>query len=77
MAPEIVLERLEPVRTALEARLSVPIAIDQYGFIAVKKSSVDTSDRHAWDRLVDWLHAEADVYESALRETLGLGTDGA
>jgi hypothetical protein len=75
--PETILARLEPVKTALQAKLSAPIAIGPYGFIAEKKIPADARERSAWDRLVDWLHAEADNYEAALRETLGLGGNGA
>ena len=33
----------------------------------VKKLRIDTDDETTWDEAADWLHAESDRYEVALR----------
>ena len=68
---ETVMTKLEPFKDALQARLGVTVQIGGYAFIAEKKRMMSTRDQSQWAEIADWLHAEANAYEAALREILG------
>jgi hypothetical protein len=48
----------------------MPIQVGGYSFIAEKKRMIDTQDQTKWAEMADWLHAEANAYEAALRDVL-------
>ncbi len=72
VGPEAVAERLSPYYDTLRDRLGV---VFQEGrektYFFVKYLKLDTNDEANWDRATDWLKAEADRYEAALRDVLG------
>jgi hypothetical protein len=64
-------DRLAPFE-GLPQALGIPaLAIEEASVMAGKRLPISTSDPTKWERMADWLHAEADVYERALREALG------
>ena len=65
-------DRLAPF-AALPPALGIPaLAIEEASIMAGKRLPISTFDPTNWERMADWLHAEADVYERALREALDL-----
>ena len=71
VSPSDLWERLSPLRDSLVAALGVPDNADRPTNLFVKRLVIDTKDRANWDRAADWLKAEADRYEAALKDILG------
>jgi hypothetical protein len=66
---EAAADLLQPCEQELERRLQAPFYNPRYLFI--KHLRLDVNDKGNWDRIADWLHAEADRYVSTLRKVLG------
>ena len=64
------MERLAPFKDVLQARLGTTLSIQNESIIAEKRRLVATEDPAHRGGMADWLHAEADVYEAALRGVL-------
>lgn len=72
IGPEAVADRLSPHYDALRERLGVVFQEGReksYFFVSYLK--LDTNDEANWDRAADWLKAEANRYEAALKDVLG------
>lgn len=67
---EALLALLQPYAAELEARLGGAFASGSEGYMFVTKVAGDTSDPANWDRMTDWLKAEADRYALVVDEVL-------
>ena len=63
--------RLAPVADRLQTRIGVAMGDQGAKYFFENELRIDTKDEANWDRMSDWLKAEADKYEAALKETLG------
>jgi hypothetical protein len=66
-----VVKLLAPHREALEAQLGASLTTEDGSVIAVKRLERETSDPANWSAMANWLRAQSDNYETALRSTLG------
>ena len=69
--PADILEVLESALPSLTARLGVAANAENPSFLLIKKLTLDMRDQSNWDRAADWLKAEADRYEAAVKDVLG------
>ncbi len=69
--PQNLLSRLVSSSSTLEERLGAPMNPDKPMELFIKRLAVDMRNRANWDRAADWLKAEADRYEAALKDVLG------
>lgn len=63
-----VADQLTPIERQLSDRLGAPFNNEQYMFH--KWMPCDGEDRSNWDRMADWLKAEADRYDTTLKAAL-------
>ena len=71
VAAEETAERLRPFSQKIEDAVGAPINDESDNFYFLKRQMLDLNDRANWNRAADWLKAEADRYEAALRDVLG------
>lgn len=61
-------DQLTPIENQLSHQLGAPFNNAQYMFH--KWTPCDGEDRSNWDRMADWLIAEADHYDATLKAAL-------
>lgn len=66
-----VIEGLIPYAEKLSERLGVSWRQSEKGYFFANSHKAQTDNRELWDELTDWLHNEADRYETALNEIVG------
>jgi len=68
---ETTMARLAPHADAIAKAVDAPFNEASNNFFFLKRLGVDNQDESNWDRATDWLKAQADRYEGALRDALG------
>lgn len=63
--------RLAPHAVQISQASGAPFNETSNNFFFLKRLDIDNSNDKNWDRATDWLKAEADRYEAALKTTLG------